>query len=1122
MSGSAEAPPVEIAIELTKSPHADSQSKRGGGGDRLLTEVRGGLENADCCLMPGKGGDDLLKARIRKFMHTRPVNSVCFSPDGKKVATGSSDGFTRVFDVNSGKEIMKTIGLGVHVSSVCFSPDCKWVATGSWDGFARVFDVASSEEIMRTIKHGLWVESVCFSSDGKRIATGSWDKFARVFNVSSGVSSGEDILKTTEHGGKVTSVRFSHDGNSIATGCEDGFVRIFDVGSGKEIPKFLKAIKHGDAGVNSVCFSHDSKSVATGSSDGVARVFDVGSGQEILKAIKHGGNVTSVCVSPDGRRVVTGSEDKLARVFDVGSGKEILQSIQHGGKVTSVCFSPDGESVTTGSEDGFARIYDVGSEEAVLKAIAHGGKVTSICFSPDGKWVATGSEDKFARVFDVGSGKEVFKTIEHGGKVESVSFSYDGNRIATGGWDKLLRFFDVVSGEEMLKAIKHGGRVTSVCFSPDGSRVVTGSSDGFARVFDVGSGEEMLKTAKHGGHVVSVCFSPDGKSVATGSEDGFARVFDVKSGKEILKTIEHGIHVSSVCFSPDSKWVATGSSDSYARVFDVSSGNEIMRTIEHGGEILTVCYSSDGKSIVTGSLDGFARVFVIANRKQQKMQALKPCMIFPATNIAISSIHSIAVANDCNFQLLPRPMNFSSDFWLPVSPSIVLLWSCLSEDLQRQCFCSDSQVIVSEFWASEGGGLFALASKWQDLNFPRVLPTLKRLFDGEEPVVNAGLILRELLPVAGSKVLPNAEVVQALIRNVSRHASFAVHDSLLTEQLTRAACIPSIQSIVDEFWTSLVELVPSCPVVVHNVNHVSFSETSRMYVAGSESTSEQVFENHFKMRPQSKGSHLNFEHFLVPYPNASAHRDGSNAGSADATGVSLMQALVETNNIDVFGTVTVRAIVQHKWETFGFSLWIREFCIYSLGLAFLVALGILDWQNWELPPNDRDNAPPAIISVLFGVVIIRSFYRKMKEFLYSIPDGEGSLLKRILKSDQHKDFWSWLDLLHITLGMSVVALVWAQSPKALPVVAITSFLRWWGTLFFLQVNLFACVDMFMLQRTLTFDAGVRQIWLVRPHAGRNCEGDSLVHAHYAHQHSGNLELVHSASQAPMSRARCRF
>jgi hypothetical protein len=216
-------------------------------------------------------------------------------------------------------------------------------------------------------------------------------------------------------------------------------------------------------------------------------------------------------------------------------------------------------------------------------------------------------------------------------------------------------------------------------------------------VIDVGSGKEILKSIKHGGEVRSVCYSPDGKSVATGSWDKFLRVFDVGSGKEILKSIEHGGWVRSVCYSPDGKSVATGSDDNFSRIFNIEK-------VEEDGD-------EEEKGI-----------------SASQNASLKLVMMFLANSIAISSNFSIAISNGPHLHLLPRPHNFSVDICLPPSPSFVLHWSRLSEEHQKQCFFTDSDVLLSEFWASEGGGLFSLASKWRDPDYPHVVATLKRLF----------------------------------------------------------------------------------------------------------------------------------------------------------------------------------------------------------------------------------------------------------------------------------------------------------------------------------------------------------------------------------------------------------
>ena len=95
--------------------------------------------------------------------------------------------------------------------------------------------------------------------------------------------------------------------------------------------------------------------------------------------------------------------------------------------------------------------------------------------------------------------------------------------------------------------------------------------------------------------------------------------------------------------------------------------------------------------------------------------SLKLVMMFPGDFIAISSNFSIAFTNGLYLHLLPRPHNFSVDICLPPSPSFVLHWSRLSEEHQKQCFFTVSDVLLSEFWASEGGGLSPWPQKGETL-----------------------------------------------------------------------------------------------------------------------------------------------------------------------------------------------------------------------------------------------------------------------------------------------------------------------------------------------------------------------------------------------------------------------
>ena len=65
---------------------------------------------------------------------------MAWSPDGKRLATGSRDSTAKVWDAATGKELLTLSGHEVGVSSVAWSPDGKRLATGSEDNTAKVWD----------------------------------------------------------------------------------------------------------------------------------------------------------------------------------------------------------------------------------------------------------------------------------------------------------------------------------------------------------------------------------------------------------------------------------------------------------------------------------------------------------------------------------------------------------------------------------------------------------------------------------------------------------------------------------------------------------------------------------------------------------------------------------------------------------------------------------------------------------------------------------------------------------------------------------------------------------------------------------------------------------------------
>lgn len=374
--------------------------------------------------------------------HSGPISSLAVSPDGKLLLSGSSDNTVKLWDIRS-KRLLRTMsGHTQSINSIKFSPCGKKAASAAGhfgdDATVRIWDLVTGNELLQLKGHKSGVNCISFSPDGKILASGGgfnltsiatghdenwpYDGTVKLWEV----ETGKLLNSFVAHKYSVSCLEFTPSGKYILTGGtgrvgpwkDEHPIKMWDAKSGLLVRRFDGHTQR----IQSLAISPDEKIMVTSQStyafenENCFIVWRLSDGHPIRK-------IREIDVDGHGLCKCHLHEEK----------NEIIIEPQ------DVEFSPDGKYLALGHHAGIFfvlntdtynlhQIYGgnklIDGSPSGMKHVLRGNSLYSIVFTKDSEFVISGHDDSSIRMWNRKTGRLVDTFPTKAGKPSKPTLVY--------------------------------------------------------------------------------------------------------------------------------------------------------------------------------------------------------------------------------------------------------------------------------------------------------------------------------------------------------------------------------------------------------------------------------------------------------------------------------------------------------------------------------------------------------------------------------------------------------------------------------------------------------------------------------------------------------------------------
>ena len=574
---------------------------------------------------------------LQVMPHDASVAAGAFSPDGRRVATGTSKGELHILDAEAGAAVLGPLPFGKRIEDLRFTKEgtrlmarsCSDQGTAfhrrDADGFAVVLNAATGEPAFSAVTKAV---RSAFSPDDRWLAVARTNFVIEVLDA----TDGRRVVELSGHTNQITMLSFSPDGSLLASASQDRTVRLWRLPSGEPVGRPLR---HEQSVIRAV-FSPDARRLATateapfGEKWCFIHTWDVATGTEIGSATKAASPVFALDFDPaNRRRLITGDDNYWINVRDSDSHLAVLPPLKFEGSVARCwAFSPDGLRFAAGSDDGTAWVWDLETGLPLTPSLRHVGWVESVRFSPDGRRLLTTSDDGTARIWDLGALPEAAKPLQLDANITGFphremaalhALSRDGRRLLLNMSDRTLRLLDLetLSQEGTPMPAPDGEAAFAITFDASGYQwaAARGIMDGGPHPSNVSLWREQGREVRHlelqhPEAARFLQFKADGSRLFTWSRDARVRTWQTADGKLLDEQEIPDLYWWMLALSTDGRRaVMARTGDVLPELLDLSTPGAPGVPLAGAGQTSMAAFSPEGDRVASVGTDQHGHIW---------------------------------------------------------------------------------------------------------------------------------------------------------------------------------------------------------------------------------------------------------------------------------------------------------------------------------------------------------------------------------------------------------------------------------------------------------------------------------------------------------------------------------